>query len=117
MSMVDTKRLELLEHFLDVASYRHGLIASNVSNIDTPGYKTRDLDFRQEMLKLIQTPEAPASPASQEVKGLLERPDGNNVSLDREGLLLAQTQLQFRLGIQLIKEEIHRVELAINEGR
>src|SRR5947209_1670577 len=98
MSAVDTNRLNMLEHFLDLASYRHGLIASNISNIDTPGYRTRDLDFRQEVLKLVQSPGASPAPGVKEVSGLLERPDGNNVSLDREGLLLAQTQLQFRMG-------------------
>ena len=47
----------------------------------------------------------------------MERPDGNNVSLDREGLLLAQTQLQFHMGISLIKEEFHRIQMAIEEGK
>jgi flagellar basal-body rod protein FlgB len=52
-----------------------------------------------------------------EVQGLMERPDGNNVNLDREGLLLAQTQLQFRMGIDLIKDEFHRIQTAIEEGK
>lgn len=117
MSGIDTKRMELLEHFLDLAAHRQGMIASNISNIDTPGFRTKDLDFKQEVLKVLQAPESSPKPAAQEVKGLMERPDGNNVSLDREGLLLAQTQLQFRMGIQLIKEEFHRVQMAIEEGK
>ena len=99
------------------ASQRHGLISSNISNIDTPGYKTHDMDFRAEVLKLVQSPERTSGPSVQEVKGLMERPDGNNVSVDREGLLLAQTQLQFRMGITFLKEEIHRIEMAINDGK
>ncbi|HZU31591.1 MAG TPA: flagellar basal body protein [Candidatus Angelobacter sp.] len=117
MSGIDTKRIELLEHFLDLATHRQGLIASNISNIDTPGFRTKDLDFKQEIQKILQTPENNPSPLAQEVKGLMERPDGNNVNLDREGLLLAQTQLQFHMGIQLIKEEFHRVQMAIEEGK
>jgi flagellar basal-body rod protein FlgB len=117
MSGIDTKRVELLEHFLDLAARRQGLIASNISNIDTPGYRTRDLDFKQEVLRVLQSPTENPRPLPQEVKGLMERPDGNNVNLDREGLLLAQTQLQFRMGIQLIKEEFHRIQLAIEEGK
>jgi flagellar basal-body rod protein FlgB len=46
----------------------------------------------------------------------MERPDGNNVSLDREGLLLAETQMQFGLGVQLLQHEFHMVLSAINEG-
>lgn len=117
MSAVDTTRINLLEHFLDLASNRHSLITSNISNIDTPGYRTRDFDFRAEVMKLVQSPERTPGPAVREVRNLMERPDGNNVSLDREGLLLAQTQLQYRMGIQLVKEEIHRIEMAINDGK
>ena len=47
------------------------------------------------------------APAVREVPGLLERPDGNNVNLDREGLLLAESQLQYQLGVQLIKDQFH----------
>ena len=117
MSGIDTSRVEVLEHFLDLAAHRQGLIASNISNIDTPGYRTKDLDFHKEILKVLQSPEDTPKPAAGQVEGLMERPDGNNVNLDREGLLLAQTQLQFHMGIQLIKEEFHRIQMAIEEAR
>jgi flagellar basal-body rod protein FlgB len=117
MSGIDTKRTQLLEHFLDVQSYRHQVITSNISNVDTPGYRTRDLDFRQEMKKLLAAPSETPKPGVQEVQGLMERPDGNNVNVDREGMLLAQTQLQFRMGVQLIKDEFHRLQMAIEEGK
>ena len=50
------------------------------------------------------------------MQGLSERPDGNNVSLERESLLLAETQLRFNLGIQLLRNEFHNLSTAINEG-
>jgi flagellar basal-body rod protein FlgB len=46
----------------------------------------------------------------------MQRPDGNNVSLDRESLLLAQTQLQFRLGVELLRQEFQEITTAIKEG-
>jgi flagellar basal-body rod protein FlgB len=51
------------------------------------------------------------------VSGLISRPDGNNVSLDRESMTLAETQMQFRVGIQFIRTEFHRILHAINEGK
>jgi flagellar basal-body rod protein FlgB len=54
--------------------------------------------------------------AAHAVKGLIERPDGNNVSADREGLLLADTQLRFTLSAQLVKAEFHKILSAIREG-
>jgi flagellar basal-body rod protein FlgB len=50
------------------------------------------------------------------VEGLPERPDGNNVNVDRESMLLAQTQLQYQMGVQLIKSEFHRLLTAIKDG-
>jgi flagellar basal-body rod protein FlgB len=50
------------------------------------------------------------------VEGLPTRPDGNNVNVDRESLLLSQTQLQYQMGVQLIKSEFHRLLTAIKDG-
>ena len=107
-----------LEHFLDLVTFRHELISSNLANVDTPGYRTQDVDFESEMRRAEQRLEGdPVSPHVQEVKGLIERPDGNNVSLERETLALAQVQLQYRAGVELLRNEIHMVQSAINEGK
>jgi len=46
----------------------------------------------------------------------MERPDGNNVSLERESLLLADTQLRFNLGVQLLRDKFKNLLSAIHEG-
>ena len=56
------------------------------------------------------------APVARPVRGLLERPDGNNVSLERESLLLAETQMKFNLGVQLLKDQFHEISQAINSG-
>ena len=118
MNSMDTPLLGLLERSLDVAAFRQALIASNLANVDTPGYRTRDLDFRSELRRAaLAAGSAEWTPRVREVPGLIERPDGNNVSLEREGLLLAQIQLQFRASAELVRAELRRLLLAINEGR
>lgn len=118
MPTIDTAMLKTLGHYLDVTSFRHTLIASNMANIDTPGYRTRDINFRQELRRATGGLEwADVSPAVRQVQGLLERPDGNNVSLERESLLMAETQLRFRTGVELLRSEFRRLSLAINEGK
>jgi flagellar basal-body rod protein FlgB len=117
-SLIGTPSLAQLERFLDVSVFRHSLISSNLANIDTPGYRTRDVDFATELHRAsgeIQL--ADFTPASRPVQGLMERPDGNNVSLERESLLLARTQLGFNAGVQLVRAEFKRLSLAINEGK
>lgn len=115
---------DALGRFLDVDMARYKLVAGNLANIDTPGYHTRDLDFRSELRRAAATeansmgqPEAASFHAvGRPVRGLLERPDGNNVSIDRESLLLSETQLKFNLAVQLLKDQFHTIALAINSG-
>jgi flagellar basal-body rod protein FlgB len=54
-------------------------------------------------------------PASMEVDGLPERPDGNNVNIDRESMLLSETQLQYQMGVELVKSEFHTLLSAIKD--
>ena len=116
MSDITTPMMGFLERVLNVTAERHQLVVTNMANIDTPGYRTKDLDFRSE-LERAETRDGAISLASvRNVSGLVERPDGNDVSMDREGLLLAETQMQFGLGIQLMQREFHNLLLAINEG-
>jgi flagellar basal-body rod protein FlgB len=46
----------------------------------------------------------------------MERPDGNNVSVERESLLLAENQIKFNLAVQLLKDQFHGIASAINSG-
>jgi flagellar basal-body rod protein FlgB len=117
MNWSDTATIGKLGDYLDFAAFRQTLIASNMANVDTPGYRTRDIDFQSEMFRAenelgLET----ARPRVFEVPGLIERPDGNNVSLDRESMMLARTQLQFRLGVEILRKKFQEISSAIKEG-
>ncbi len=123
-NMTATAMTEALSRFLDVDVARYKLISTNLANIDTPGYHTRDLDFRAELeraaaedagLEGAQLASA-SSPVAHQVRGLMERPDGNNVSVERESLLLAEAQMKFNLGVTLLKDQFHTIAMAINSG-
>ncbi len=117
--MATTPIMQLLQGYLKVASDRQQVVASNLANLDTPGYHVRDINFQaamQQALTDTTTTGTQATPATLEVEGLPERPDGNNVNIDRESMLLSQTQLQYQMGVQLIKAEFHRLLTAIKEG-
>jgi flagellar basal-body rod protein FlgB len=118
MNWIETPTMQRLEHYLDLVTFRHELVSSNLANVDTPGYRTQDIEFENEVRRAEQRLEgALVSPHVQEVKGLIERPDGNNVSLERETMALAQVQLQYRAGVELLRNEIHTLQSAINEGK
>lgn len=112
-----TPLMQLLQGYLKVTSDRQQLIASNVANVDTPGYHTKDINFQTALQQVTDADhDVQFAPASSEVEGLPERPDGNNVNIDRESLLMGETQLQYQMGVQLIKAEFHRLLIAIKEG-
>jgi flagellar basal-body rod protein FlgB len=118
MSLIDTAYSPFLERYLDVAAFRQTLIAANLANLDTPGYRTVDVAFQSELAWASNDEYAkPLRPVVRPVYGLIERPDGNNVSLDREGMLLSQTQLQYKMGIEFIRAEFRRILGAINDGK
>ena len=113
-----TPTMQLLQGYLKVTSDRQQLIASNIANVDTPGYHTKDINFQAAMQQATdEGNDVQLMPASSEVEGLPERPDGNNVNIDRESLLMGETQLQYQMGVQLIKAEFHRLLIAIKEGK
>lgn len=102
-----------IEHYMDLLSARQKLVASNIANIDTPGYKTRDIDFQFEYLSLAKG----NSPNAAEISGLVVKNDGNNVSLDREARLLSENALRFNLAANLVHSQLQLVRTAIQESK
>ena len=114
---VTTAISDALGRYLDLASEQMKLTAGNMANVDTPGYKTKGFDFEQEFARQLKGGvDVPGGTGvrAQDVDGLVARPDGNNVSMDREGMQLAKSQLQFRMGVELLKHEFSGVMSAIH---
>jgi len=115
--MINDPAIESLTRFLDLSVYRSGLILSNMANVDTPNYKTRDINFLEELQSVGETNElASLQPAAHAVPGLIERPDGNNVNVERESLLLADTQMRFNTCVELLRDRFKMLSSAIHEG-
>ena len=118
-----------IEVYLDLLVQRQKLVSSNVANINTPGYRTRDINFQQQLNALLDTvsskaatpsfrqvASAPAAEApSQTVPGLLVKNDGNDVSLEREAKLLAETAMRFQMASMMLERRISMTKAAIRE--
>jgi flagellar basal-body rod protein FlgB len=126
--------MRFMERSLDLAVERQALISSNLANVDTPGYKTVDIDFEHQLKQA--TEEAPAlhvtnarhialgsdstggSPAqAEEIDGLPVRNDLNNVNVDREMAQLSMNALRFSMMSQLLAGKFHTLKNAIAEGK
>jgi len=101
-----------LERYMDLLSFRQKLVASNIANADTPGYRTRDIDFQTEFQNALG-----GDPRVTGVAGLAVKNDGNDVSLDRESRLLAENAIRFQVASSLMRSQIRLVRAAISEGQ
>jgi flagellar basal-body rod protein FlgB len=101
-----------LERYMDLLSARQRLVASNIANADTPGYRAQDIDFQFELRNAIGK-----EPRVLDAPGLAAKNDGNNVSLDREARLLAENALRFQMASNLLRSQIRQVRSAIEEGK
>ena len=97
---------------MDLLSARQKLVAANIANADTPGYRTQDIDFQAEFQSAMA-----GSPRALAIDGLPIKNDGNDVSLDRESRLLAENALRFNVATNLLRGQIQLVRSAIKEGQ
>lgn len=102
-----------VERYMNLLSTRQKLVAANIANADTPGYKTKDIDFQSELAMQM----ANTSPDVMEVPDLKTKNDGNNVSIDREARLLAENAMRFNVASNLARSEISLVRSAIQEDK
>ena len=128
--------IQAMDQSMTLATRRMALIASNMANIDTPGYRTQDFDFhgalKNELAKLDgnQMPitqshprhfpirsEASLPPPADAIMPNYERNDGNDVSLDRESLMLGRAQNAYTLSSTFAQQELRKVRQMIRDAR
>ena len=123
LNLFDRSRIPLLEKELDAFAVRNKAIASNIANIDTPGYKRVDVSFRQELANAIQSSsnDVNLSENVEDVNPAIQiDPSGsmasgaNNVDIDQEMAELAKNQLQFKLAANLMSETFKLIDNSIN---
>lgn len=102
-----------IERYMDLLAARQKLVASNIANADTPGYRTKDIDFQFEFMSHVEG----LGPNVTGVAGLKVKNDGNDVSMDREARLLAENAIRFNLASTLLKSQLKVVRMAIQEGK
>ena len=94
-SIMANENYVLAKKMLDASAARHELLATNLANVETPGFKRLDLDpaFSKQLDSLIQKGDLRALSelkvqGQQDTRARASRPDGNNVELDDEHQLL-----------------------------
>lgn len=116
---VTGSQVDVLARLLDVASMRHSVIAQNVSNINTPGYREQEVSFEDALLRHLQSGESTAksfqgvNPQVVAGQGGAERTDGNNVDIDQEMAALTKNTLLYRTYAEVLGTQLTQMRLAI----
>ena len=124
---------EALRKALEAAALRQRVIAHNLANANTPGFKRYYVTFEESLkralrgeqeLRLYQTHSWHLPGSGPEVEARVEqdrfttmRQDGNNVDIEREMVELVMNSLNYNLAVQQLNGRLGMWRYVINEGR
>lgn len=118
------KSINMLEKMLNVSATKHKVIANNIANINTPGYKKLEVSFAEQLEKVIKDTSAnkfdtfqPKIVVSKDDTNGTVRNDGNNVDMDKEVSALMKNTLSYSVYTQLLAKKMELVKSAIENSR
>jgi len=101
---------------LEVRSRRLGLLASNIANASTPGFKARDIDFREAM-KAASGPrglsDGAIDAATKYRVPLVASADGNTVELATEQTAFAENAVAYQTTLSFLNGRIGQITRAL----
>ena len=104
------------------AGLRHRVIANNISNVDTPGYKALDISFKEQLDDFMkkQKPGSGSVPLppptlvlDADLSSHKPRIDGNTVNIDQELAKLSQNTILHNTYLQLLNSRFRILNSAI----
>ncbi len=106
---------QVLEKALDLRLARHNLIASNLANMDTPGYEALDFSFEEELKRALEAEPVPVGSLAAAEPAVTVSEEGP-VDLDRESTRLAENSLMYDALTRAMSKKFELLRYAINEG-
>jgi flagellar basal-body rod protein FlgB len=135
-NLFDSTTIPVLQEMVNFNQARHTILAGNIANMDTPGYKVHDLsveDFQsrlhqaiEERRKPAQSPEsfssgetgmtntAPMAEVAKNTKTILHH-DQNNVGIEYQVTEMVKNQMQHNMALSLMVKQFRLLETAISE--
>lgn len=117
MSLSDTN-IVLLSKLLDLTATKNKVIANNIANANTPGFKKFDIMFHNELQKAVESKDI------NKIKNIHEKialssdkstgKDGNNVDLDKELVSFYRTSDRHNIYLEILSKKFKGMLAAIN---
>lgn len=117
--------IKLLGSVAGLRTDRHALITSNVANIETPGYKTKDISFEQQLqasmpaknqlpMRRTDSGHMPVYDMTGKVQPLVQT--GGDVDIDKQMSKLAENNLMYNAMVQLLSRKYRTLSDVIEQG-
>jgi flagellar basal-body rod protein FlgB len=132
-TMFDSTTIPVLEQVVNFAQTRHGILAGNIANLDTPGYRVRDLSpeaFEARLKQAIEnrdqsapagslagadfTPERPLAGVGSSLEDILYHDDSTG-SLEKQIAAISKNQMQHNLALSILTSQFRLLQAAISE--
>jgi flagellar basal-body rod protein FlgB len=122
------KTFDVLSNMLNYRSKRHQVILSNVTNIDTPGFKATELDFRKDLrdamtsknkVEMIKTQDQHLAPEKKNNDpGNYEMHETEEtVKIDTEMANLSENHLMYNMTVEMLARKFRTLQTALKETR
>jgi len=132
-SIFQSSTIPILEQVVGFAQARHTVLAGNIANLDTPGYRVRDVsveDFQRRLAEAIRDhhrvrsatspgelttlPERPLAQVAENTKTILYH-DDSNVGLEHQVTEMVKNQMQHNLALSIMTAQFRLLQAAISE--
>jgi len=112
----------ILEKALDASWLRNDTIADNIANVDTPGYKRKEVEFEKYLEKSMAFNKSPSKVNIENIQPrmvmandkLQTRMDENNVDIDVEMTEMAKNSIRYNTLISQVSAEFKRINIVLN---
>lgn len=109
--------IDLIGKALGVRSVNHKVIAANIANVDTPGFKEKEIDFKKQLEKqlsysgAVEMEEVPTE--SLDFASL----DENTVNMETQVMKLTENSMYYDALVQALSKKFSLMRYIINGGR
>jgi flagellar basal-body rod protein FlgB len=109
--------LDLIGKALSVRTAYHKVIAGNIANADTPGFKEKDVDFKKQLegqmtysrgVQIEETAEEPFGFAAL---------DENTVNMENQVMKLTENSMYYDALVQTLSKKFSLMRYIINGGK
>ncbi len=124
MGILFNKTIEMLSTILDFQSKRHKVIASNIANIDTPGYRTKELVFKKQLedfidhgteITMTKTDKRHLSKQPSHIFEVINSEE--EVEIDNEMVKLAENNFMYNLTVELMARKFRGLDNVLKEAK